>query len=180
MAAAAAQPRPHDVAKETLESIIVALILAFVFRAFVVEAFVIPTGSMAPTLYGAHGTILCQDCGTEFAYGLKDLSDRRPLNKVTSQHQAFCPNCKASNSNLAINDDARNPEAGDRILVLKWPYDIGIPQLGPQRWDVTVFKDPSDGVTNFKIWIFFFLNKNYRKILFLRFNCFLPKKVLKE
>ncbi len=40
--------------KETVESILVAFILAFVFRAFVVEAFVIPTGSMAPTLYGAH------------------------------------------------------------------------------------------------------------------------------
>ncbi len=44
--------------KETIESIVVALILAFVFRAFVIEAFVIPTGSMAPTLYGAHGTIV--------------------------------------------------------------------------------------------------------------------------
>ena len=34
--------------KDTIESIVIALVLAFVFRAFVVEAFVIPTGSMAP------------------------------------------------------------------------------------------------------------------------------------
>ena len=34
--------------KETLESIIVALLLAFVFRAFVVDAFVVPVGSMPP------------------------------------------------------------------------------------------------------------------------------------
>ena len=33
--------------KETIESLIIAFILAFVFRGFLVEAFVIPTGSMA-------------------------------------------------------------------------------------------------------------------------------------
>src|SRR6476660_3133957 len=52
--------------KETLESILVAFILAFVFRAFVVEAFVIPTGSMAPTLMGAHMRFRCPDCGYRF------------------------------------------------------------------------------------------------------------------
>src|SRR6476620_4772498 len=52
--------------KDTVESIIVAFILAFIFRAFVVEAFVIPTGSMAPTLLGAHMRFRCEDCGYEF------------------------------------------------------------------------------------------------------------------
>src|SRR5882762_4594404 len=52
--------------KETLESILVAFILAFIFRAFVVEAFVIPTGSMAPTLLGAHMRFRCEDCGYQF------------------------------------------------------------------------------------------------------------------
>src|ERR1700733_14132653 len=49
--------------KETIESILVAFILAFIFRGFVVEAFVIPTGSMAPTLMGAHSRFICDDCG---------------------------------------------------------------------------------------------------------------------
>src|SRR5438128_7735294 len=52
--------------KETIESILVAFILAFVFRAFVVEAFVIPSGSMAPTLLGAHMRYRCEECGYEF------------------------------------------------------------------------------------------------------------------
>src|SRR5580700_8774172 len=52
--------------KDTIESILVAFILAFVFRAFVVEAFVIPTGSMAPTLLGAHMRYTCPDCGYQF------------------------------------------------------------------------------------------------------------------
>ena len=54
--------------RETIESIVIAFILAFVFRAFIVEAYRIPTGSMAPTLYGAHRTTICPDCGYEYAY----------------------------------------------------------------------------------------------------------------
>jgi len=151
MADAPQQVEAHhtDGIKETIESIVVALILAFVFRAFVVEAFVIPTGSMAPTLYGAHGTIVCEDCGTEFAYGLKDLNDSRNATLVSSDAGAVCPNCNYANRSLRINDVERNPETGDRILVLKWPFDLGGDLLGPARWDVVVFKDPSDGETNF-------------------------------
>src|SRR5690242_4742719 len=52
--------------KETVEQILVAFILAFIFRAFVVEAFVIPTGSMAPTLLGAHMRFHCDDCGYDW------------------------------------------------------------------------------------------------------------------
>jgi len=135
--------------KDTLESIVVALILAFVFRAFIVEAFVIPTGSMAPTLYGAHGTIICEDCGVEFAYGVRDLAETRSGVSVRTGSRAICPNCNHPNTNLLITDENRNREKGDRILVLKWPFDIGGPWLRPARWDVIVFKDPADGVTNF-------------------------------
>src|SRR5437867_10804095 len=62
--------------KETLESILVAFILAFIFRAFVVEAFVIPTGSMAPTLLGANMRFRCNDCGWRFTvnYGAQTVN----------------------------------------------------------------------------------------------------------
>src|SRR3954447_20540890 len=62
----ATQQAPEGGVKETIESILVAFILAFIFRAFVVEAFVIPTGSMAPTLLGAHMRFRCPDCGYRF------------------------------------------------------------------------------------------------------------------
>lgn len=140
---------PREGIKETLESIVVALILAFVFRAFIVEAFVIPTGSMAPTLYGAHGTLLCEDCGIEFAYGLKDTSDTRRSALVKSRSRAVCPNCNHPNSSLKMNDERSNPEKGDRILVLKWPFYLGGSMFEPTRWDIIVFKDPADGTTNF-------------------------------
>ena len=40
--------------RETIESVIVAIILAMLFRGFEAEAFIIPTGSMAPSLQGQH------------------------------------------------------------------------------------------------------------------------------
>src|SRR5437868_14415587 len=58
---------------ETIESILVAFILAFIFRAFVVEAFVIPTGSMASTLLGAHMRFTCKECGYTFDVGYQTV-----------------------------------------------------------------------------------------------------------
>src|SRR5579872_5187010 len=56
--------------RETIESIVVAFVLAFLFKTFEAEAFVIPTGSMAPTLYGQHRDVCCEMCGTRFAVGV--------------------------------------------------------------------------------------------------------------
>ena len=53
--------------KETIISVIIAFALAFVFRGFVIEAFLIPTGSMAPTLRGAHMQFKSPVSGYEWA-----------------------------------------------------------------------------------------------------------------
>jgi hypothetical protein len=45
--------------RETIESVIVAIILAMLFRGFEAEAFIIPTGSMAPSLQGQHLDLDC-------------------------------------------------------------------------------------------------------------------------
>src|SRR3972149_1730449 len=58
-------PATHAV-RETIESIVIAFVLAFLFRTFEAEAFVIPTGSMAPTLMGAHKDVDCLKCGHRF------------------------------------------------------------------------------------------------------------------
>jgi signal peptidase I len=139
----AAAPRREGIL-ETFESIVVAFILAFVFRAFILEAYVIPTGSMAATLYGEHTTHTCTDCGYQYAYG----QGRGQDNKILSvPPRSMCPNCGWLDD--TIPEEYAPPEGGDRILVLKWPFDIGGRLLGPHRWDVTVFKDPADGTTNF-------------------------------
>ena len=81
--------------KETIESIVVAFILAFIFRAFVVEAFVIPTGSMAPTLDGAHMRYRCPDCGYVFDvnYQSADQDDMSVPPEALPQDDVYCPNC---------------------------------------------------------------------------------------
>lgn len=137
--------KPAENIRETIESVIVAFILAFVFRAFVVEAFVIPTGSMAPTLYGEHWMHTCSRCGFEYAVGA-NRNQKGEL--VAPPSEVICPNCDWRSDRLR---DTRTTDAGDRILVLKWPWSLAsvFPSLGPQRWDVTVFKDPKDGETNF-------------------------------
>ncbi len=147
----------HDGIRDTIESIVVAFILAFVFRAFVIEAFVIPTGSMAPGLHGAHSQHRCTLCSYSFSYGLRE--EIRMPNGIGQRgslsHAGFavtCPNCgfeEGGNSNLNTTENRVVPNGGDRILVFKWPYDIGGDLFGPKRWDVVVFKDPEDGETNF-------------------------------
>lgn len=130
--------------KETIESILVAFILAFIFRAFVVEAFVIPTGSMAPTLLGAHMNFRCEDCGYEFDVNYNAESNGTDMairsNAGQQPYSIFCPNCglKVSNTQIDLNSPANY---GDRILVLKYLYLFG---NDPKRWDVVVFKSPTE------------------------------------
>jgi len=136
--------RKADGVRETLESIVVAFILAFVFRAFIVEAFVIPTGSMATTLYGEHATHVCTNCGWQFAYGIT----RSEAGEITPRPtRAECPNCGFIDS--ASPGEFLPPDAGDRIVVLKWPLEVGAEFLKPRRWEVTVFKNPADGTMNY-------------------------------
>lgn len=72
----AVPPRPGDqvrspqaFGRETVESVVIAFTLALLFRAFEAEAFVIPTGSMAPTLMGRHKDLVCEQCGRDFRVG---------------------------------------------------------------------------------------------------------------
>lgn len=136
------KPRRHDGTRETIESVVVAFILAFLFRTFEAEAFVIPTGSMAPTLLGRHKDVQCEQCKIWFTVGASDelgSNDQfyNPFNRLES---AFCPNCRYKNP-------IRNVPVftGDRILVNKFPYEFA----EPKRFDVVVFKYPEDPTTNY-------------------------------
>jgi signal peptidase I len=140
--------------KETIESILVAFILAFIFRAFVVEAFVIPTGSMAPTLLGAHMRYVCPDCGYTFDVNYQSRTEEEDEDMRTPPEafpplDVYCPNCgylvasherRNSFGEITNPQDATPVNYGDRILVLKYLYLLH----PPQRWDVVVFKSPDE------------------------------------
>jgi signal peptidase I len=135
----APQTQPDESIKETFESIIIAFILAFVFRAYIVEAFVIPTGSMAPTLLGAHYRAECDQCGYKFK--INHNTNRDTGQGGPWQNGATCPMCRY-NINMARN---ARPRPGDRILVHKYIYTVS----EPRRWDVVVFKAPHQPNINF-------------------------------
>ena len=115
----------------TVDWVLIALILALTFRAFVMEAFRIPTGSMAETLRGDHYAVRCLQCGYRFDVGNDGYGSTPPQ----------CPSC-----NAALPPRPPVPISnGDRILVLKALYQF----VEPRRWDVVVFKNPVDPRENY-------------------------------
>ncbi len=139
--------------RETFSSIIIAFAMAFIFRAFVIEAFVIPTGSMAPTLLGQHVEFVSDQTGARWQVGPWTNGDA-----AESRYTVHDP-MTASNPPALIEggvSGARSPayqidaevqrlRAGDRILVLKY-----LPILfEPKRFDVVVFKNPTEPTVNY-------------------------------
>ena len=72
-----AQPDTSTVA--TLQSLIVAFVLAMTFRGFVTEGFVIPTGSMAPTLMGEHLLLHSDQTGATYPVDAKGYKQARQV-----------------------------------------------------------------------------------------------------
>ena len=134
--------------RETVESVAIAFILAFLFRTFEAEAFVIPTGSMAPTLQGRHKDVDCPQCGYHYRVSASSEVDPEGNPRQCNVIAGTCPMC-----GYRLNVDPTAPGKsdeypsynGDRIIVNKFAYDVS----DPQRWDVVVFKWPGDAKTNY-------------------------------
>ncbi|MHC4993276.1 MAG: S26 family signal peptidase, partial [Planctomycetota bacterium] len=74
-------PARHD-AIESIQSLTVAFVLAMTFRGFVTEGFVIPTGSMAPTLMGQHVLLQSEQTGATFRVGVDPNRPAPALERV--------------------------------------------------------------------------------------------------
>lgn len=148
--------------RENIESIAIAVAVAFAIRYFVVEAFKIPTGSMAPTLLGEHKNVNCPNCGW-FFYADRQSEDARCPNcqfeinlsaycDVCSNRirynwpawlwrKGHCPQCQIA---VAWSDlSNRVVHGGNRIVVNKFWYKF----KNPQRWDIMVFIYPLHDLT---------------------------------
>src|SRR5437762_2184620 len=144
--------------RETVESIAMAVILALLFRGFVAEAFVIPTGSMDPTLDGRHKDLKCPKCGEWYQVSCSPEQDN---DRMTGRHviNGTCPVCRFTQRLNPLAHPNEGSFSGDRIIVGKFCYDLA----EPKRWDVIVFKFPGNAVQNYikrliglpgeKVWI---------------------------
>jgi len=141
------EPRKTRAAEiaNTFEWLITAFILAFVVREFVIQAFRIPTGSMAGTLKGAHFRLRCQQCGYKYDYGFDSRRLNLPQDNIPGGNIkapiSRCPSCGHYDS----GGKALPVSNGDRILVLKCLYQF----FEPKQWDVVVFKNPLDPPINY-------------------------------
>ena len=133
------KPKRQEGMRETIEAVAIAFILAFVFKTFEAEAFVIPTGSMAPTLYGRHKEVTCSGCKMFYTIGASQevYQDSGVINPEGRVLRSVCPNCRFDNS---VKDD--NVFNGDRIVVNKQVNQF-------QRFDVVVFKNPEEPYVNY-------------------------------
>ncbi len=139
--------------RETIESIVIAIILALLFRTYEAEAFIIPTGSMAPSLQGQHMDVYCAKCEYKYRTGASGENSTVPSNLrkellVTDTHCPIC-NYEMHMRRAGTNSPKQNPDHesnnGDRILVNKFIYDFS----EPKRFDVIVFKNPNNGKQNY-------------------------------
>ena len=118
---------------DTIQSLILAFVLAMTFRGFVVEGFVIPTGSMAPTLLGEHWLVQSEQTGYMSSVGLDGSGSRRP-------NPGRLEDAALGRGQPLDGSGPLKRRLGDRILVVKyaWPF------FQPDRFDVAVFKNPTE------------------------------------
>jgi signal peptidase I len=134
---------PKDGLREIVETVVFVVVLVLLLKSFVAEAFVIPTGSMAETLYGYQKMVTCPKCQFEFPVNCSNEVDPQhgPPTPVTG---CMCPLC---HYHINFHDEGMNPSwsSGDRVLVAKFLYDLNLFGLnGPHRGDVVVFKYPRE------------------------------------
>ena len=156
---------------ETMMSLIMSFVLAMTARGFIIEGFVIPTGSMAPTLMGQHVRWTSPQTGWEYAIDANGYLGRwqlaaQELTKLKGRLSAIKDpeqRKQIRNRDLKRAMIARwdpmfglsgpversapepmqpRPSNGDRVVVLKSLY----PFTSPERFNVVVFKNPTDPV----------------------------------
>jgi signal peptidase I len=129
-------------AREVVETVVFVVVLVLLLKSFAAEAFVIPTGSMAETLWGYQKWVTCDQCGHSFPVNASSEADPQDAGAAFDRDRTIrgctCPNCgyhKELGPDIGWN-------SGDRVLVGKSLYDLGL--MRPERHDVVVFKFPGE------------------------------------
>lgn len=116
--------------RRCLGGVILGLCLLMMIHVWLLEAFVVPTGSMAPALAGHHRVGECPCCG--FTVRVGRHAEDADGGGAACYQDTTCPNCGHGPVPLG-----QVPEAtGDHILVNKSVYLF----RRPRRWEVIVFQ----------------------------------------
>jgi signal peptidase I len=146
----------------TFEWLITAISLTLVFIVFQMQAYTIPTGSMADTLKGAHFRLRCSQCGYGYDHNFLPTAPcyKMPENYVPKMNMPVgpdsprCPSCGyflQTGKRMSVGGysvwagEKRQVTKGDRIFVLKCIYQF----TEPKRWDVVVFRNPTEPKINY-------------------------------
>lgn len=97
-----------DSFRDNIEAFVVAVILAVFVRHFAIEAFEIPTGSMAPTLFGMHVQVESPNTGHTFEVGIPSDSSSGDL-KISQAIYVVCDE-DCPNENCGLKMHARNSD----------------------------------------------------------------------
>ncbi|MCA9035401.1 MAG: signal peptidase I [Planctomycetaceae bacterium] len=109
-------------------------------RGFVLEGYLISTGSMAPGLRGFHKRTVCPSCQFPFAFGVSFDESVDPMELTAdstdgTRKYASCPNC--GQINISVSEVPVSH--GDQLLVQKHVFDF----RQPKRWETIVFRNPA-------------------------------------
>src|SRR5439155_4770806 len=146
----AAASETKDSVREIIETVVFVVVLVLLLKSFVAEAFVIPTGSMAETLYGYQKIIKCPKCGFEFPVSCSSEVDPQQGMRPVEIVGGICPNCRyevqfGKDKEYENKNQWPSYNTGDRVLVAKFVYDLNLGFLDmPERYQVVVFKYPKE------------------------------------
>jgi len=113
--------------RQTVEFLVALSLSILLFRTFAAEAYIVPTGSMAPTLLGLHKEVSCSNCRFRFVLGMDEQG---------RSARAVCPNC----GQVELDSSSAIVSNGDRLLVQKYLFDV----RSPRRWEVAVFQSRAE------------------------------------
>jgi signal peptidase I len=135
----AADRSPLISGRNLLEMTVLLLITVLFVRSFLVEAYIVPTGSMAPALAGHHKLAVCPCCGAPVRVGhrgnyLGDPATAEDREADRNYRRACCVHCGWDELDL----DHVAECLGDRLLVHKHIYEF----RNPERWEMVVFRNP--------------------------------------
>ena len=99
------QPQADGV-REIVETIVFVVVLVLLLKTFLVEAFVIPTGSMAETLWGYQKMCTCKKCHYRFPINCSSEAEPPPGHQGIRVEGGFCPICRFKNvfPHLGVDD----------------------------------------------------------------------------